>query len=170
MFFLFFSSVTISQKLVGRYLRNLVITFLGSKAPGAYSDFGSDPQCSLGFPRGGGGGGQNCLIISPNEVFGDIMVLALPPRPPRRREHSNSKSIQRISFKFYMRVDTPLRFVAIEIWYPPMTRTTGFAAKRHSYPPNLQNAISPQVIVRLLSNFIQRWGTWSYIQKCQWLD
>ena len=55
------------------------------------------------------------LIISPNEVFGDIMVLASPPRPPRRREHSNSKSIQPISFKFYMRVDTPLRFFAIEI-------------------------------------------------------
>ena len=51
------------------------------------------------------------LIISPNEVFGDIMVLASlpppPPRPPRRREHSNSKSIQPISFKFDMRVDTP---------------------------------------------------------------
>ena len=58
------------------------------------------------------------LIISPNEVFGDIMVLASPPprpRPPRRREHSNSKSIQPISFKFYMRVDTPMRFFAIEI-------------------------------------------------------
>ena len=30
------------------------------------------------------------IIISPNEVFGDIMVLASPPprpRPPRRREH-----------------------------------------------------------------------------------
>ena len=66
-----------------------------------------------------------------------------PPRPPRRREHSNSKSIQPISFKFYMRVDTPLRFFAIEIWYPPRTRTTAFAAKRHLYPPNLQNAISP---------------------------
>ena len=46
------------------------------------------------------------LIISPNEAFGDIMVLA-SPCPPRRREHSNSKSIQPISFKFYMRVDTP---------------------------------------------------------------
>ena len=56
------------------------------------------------------------VIISPNEVFGDIMVLASQPsRPPRRREHSNSKSIQPISFKFYMRVDTPLRFFAIEI-------------------------------------------------------
>ena len=97
----------------------------------------------------------------------DIMVLASPPhpRPPRWREYSNSKSIQRISFKFYMWVDTPLRFVAIEIWYPPMTRTTAFAAKRHSYPPNLQNAISPQVIVRLLSNFIQRWGSWSSMTR-----
>ena len=63
------------------------------------------------------------FIISPNEVFGDIMVLASPPppppprppRPPRRREHSNSKSIHPISFKFYMRVDTPLNFFAIEI-------------------------------------------------------
>ena len=55
------------------------------------------------------------LIISPNEVFGDIMVLALAPRPPRRCGHSNSKSIQRISFKFYMRVDTPLSYFAIEI-------------------------------------------------------
>ena len=59
------------------------------------------------------------FIISPNEVFGDIMVLASPPprpppppppRPPRRREHSNS-----LSKFFYMRVDTPLRFFAIEI-------------------------------------------------------
>ena len=62
------------------------------------------------------------------------MVLASPPpRPPRWCEHSNSKSIKRISFKFYMRVDTPMRFVAIEIWYPPRTRTTAFAAKRHSF-------------------------------------
>ena len=84
------------------------------------------------------------LYLSPNEVFGDIMVLASPPpRPPRRREHSNSKSIQPNSFKFYIRVDTPLRFFAIEIWYPPRTRTTAFAAKWHLYPPNLQNAISP---------------------------
>ena len=84
---------------------------------------------------------------------------------PWRREHSNSKNIQPISFKFYIWVDTPLRYFAIEIWYPPRTRTTAFAAKRHSYPPNLQNAISPYVMVRLLSNFIQRWSTWSYIKK-----
>ena len=63
---------------------------------------------------------DNIIIISPNEVFGDIMVIASPPprpppRSPRRREHSNSKSIQPISFKLYIRVDTPLRFFAIEI-------------------------------------------------------
>ena len=31
------------------------------------------------------------MIISPNEVFGDIMVLASRPHPPRRREHSKSE-------------------------------------------------------------------------------
>ena len=43
------------------------------------------------------------LIISPNEVFGDIMVLAslLPPVDP---DDINSKNIQRFSFKFYMRI------------------------------------------------------------------
>ena len=58
------------------------------------------------------------FIISPNEVFGDIMVLAAPPPPPVDPDDVNtlkSKSIQRISFKFYMRVDTPLRYFAIEI-------------------------------------------------------
>ena len=77
-----------------------------------------------------------CIIISPNTSFGDIMVLASPPRPPVDPDDVNS-------FKFYMRVDTPLRYFAIEIWYPPMTRPTAFTAKWHSYPPNLQNAISP---------------------------
>ena len=52
------------------------------------------------------------FIISPNEVFGDIMVLALPPpRPPIDPDDANtldSINIQPISFKFYMRVDTPL--------------------------------------------------------------
>ena len=84
------------------------------------------------------------IIISPNEVFGDIMVLASPPRPrpprppvdPDDVNTPNSTNIQPISFKFYMRVDSPLRYFAIEMWYPPMTRTTAFAAKRHSYPPN----------------------------------
>ena len=54
-------------------------------------------------------------IISPNEVFGDIMVVALPPRAPRPRlfvdsddvNTRNSKNIQPISFKFYIWVDTP---------------------------------------------------------------
>ena len=53
---------------------------------------------------------KSLVIISPNEVFGDIMVLELPPRPP-----VDPENFQRISFKFYMRVDTPLRYVAIEI-------------------------------------------------------
>ena len=38
------------------------------------------------------------LIISPNEVFGVIMVLA-SPCPPRWREHSYSKNIQSIFFQ-----------------------------------------------------------------------
>ena len=37
----------------------------------------------------------------------------------------------------------PLRYVSIETEYHPRTRTTAFATKRHSYPPNPQNAISP---------------------------
>ena len=51
------------------------------------------------------------IIISPNEVFGDIMVLASPlpppPRPPVDPDYvnaRNSKNIQRISLKLYMRV------------------------------------------------------------------
>ena len=58
------------------------------------------------------------LIISPNEVFGDIMVLASLPRPPIDPDDINalnSRNIQWISFKFDMKVDTPLRYVAIEI-------------------------------------------------------
>ena len=52
-------------------------------------------------------------------VFGDIMVLASPPRPPPVDPDDvntlNSKNIQPISFKFYIWVDTPLRYFAIEI-------------------------------------------------------
>ena len=66
------------------------------------------------------------IIISPYKVFGDIMVLASPPRPPRLYPPRppvdpddvntlNSTNIHPISFKFYMRVDTPLRYFAIEI-------------------------------------------------------
>ena len=41
------------------------------------------------------------IIISPNEVFGDIMVLASPPRPAVDPDdvNTNSKNIQPISFK-----------------------------------------------------------------------
>ena len=59
------------------------------------------------------------IIISPNEVLGDIMVLASPrPRPPVDPDDVNtlnSTNIQPISFKFYMRVDTPLRYFATKI-------------------------------------------------------
>ena len=50
------------------------------------------------------------FVLSPDKVFGDIMVLALPPCPPINPDDMNalnSKNIQRISFKFYMSVDTP---------------------------------------------------------------
>ena len=70
-------------------------------------------------------------------------IATTSARRPWRDSHSNLKNIQRISFKFYMRVDTPLRYVAIEIWYPLRTSTTAFAAKWQSYPPNLRYAISP---------------------------
>ena len=45
----------------------------------------------------------------PNEVFGDIMVLALPlpPVDPDNVITLSSKDMQQISFKFYMSVDTP---------------------------------------------------------------
>ena len=65
------------------------------------------------------------LIIPPNEVFGDIMVLASPPSPPPPVDPDEVNILTRkifnlaISFKFYIWVDTPLRYFAIEIWYPP---------------------------------------------------
>ena len=57
-------------------------------------------------------------IISQKEFFGDIMVLAALRPPPVRPDDVNtrkSRSIQRIPFKLYMRVDTPLimSYVAI---------------------------------------------------------
>ena len=55
--------------------------------------------------------GINGIFISPNKVFGNIMVLAAPPRPPPVDPDDvnalKSRSIQQISFKLYMRVDTP---------------------------------------------------------------
>ena len=56
---------------------------------------------------------SDTLIISPNEVFGDIMVLASPP--PVDPDDVNALRRKILSFKCYMRVDTPLRYVAIEI-------------------------------------------------------
>ena len=85
------------------------------------------------------------IIISPSVrwYYGfSTAAASAAARRPWRRQHSNS-NIQPISFKFCMWVDTPMRYFAIEILYPPRTRTTAFAAKWHSYPPNLQNAISP---------------------------
>ena len=59
---------------------------------------------------------KKLIIISPNTSFGDIMVLAAPPPvDPDDVNAFKSRSIQLIPFKLYMRVDTPLRYVAIEI-------------------------------------------------------
>ena len=102
----FFHFKPFSQKLVSNFLRKRQILLNRSK-------------------------GQGLLIISPNEVFGDIMVLA--SRLPV--DIDNVKNIEPISFKLYMWVDTQLRYFAIEIWYCPITRTTAFAAKQHSVSP-----------------------------------
>ena len=51
------------------------------------------------------------IIISPNEVFGDIMVLASPPRPrpPVDPDDMNTltRQIFNLSLSNFMRVDTP---------------------------------------------------------------
>ena len=47
------------------------------------------------------------LIISPNEVFGDIMVLASSPRLPIDPDDVNTRKVFTDLFKFYMMVDTP---------------------------------------------------------------
>ena len=44
------------------------------------------------------------VIISPNEVFGDIMVLASPPRP---RPPVDPDDVNTLILICYMRVDTP---------------------------------------------------------------
>ena len=56
------------------------------------------------------------IIISPNEVFGDIMVLASPPpRPLVDPDVVYALTQKLFNGQFYMRVDTPLRYIAIEI-------------------------------------------------------
>ena len=62
--------------------------------------------------------------MSPNELSGDVMVLASPP-PVDPDENSISTDI----FQIVYEGRNPLRYVAIEIRYPPRTRTTAFAAK-----------------------------------------
>ena len=47
----------------------------------------------------------NKNVISQNEVFGDIMVLASPLADPDDVNALKSKNILRISFIFYMRVE-----------------------------------------------------------------
>ena len=61
-------------------------------------------------------------MISPNEVFGDIMVLASPPPPPPVDPDDVNTLTRRISLKLYLRVDTPLRYVAIEIVSPKFSK------------------------------------------------
>ena len=59
-----------------------------------------------------------CIIISPNEVFVDIMVLALPPRPlPVDPDDVNTltKKIFNRSLSIIYEGRYPLRYVAIEI-------------------------------------------------------
>ena len=76
-----------------------------------------------------------------NDNTGPVLLSRYPLTHSSNIGYQNFRAARphhRISFKFYMRVDTPLRFAAIEIWYSPSTRTTAFAAKRHLYPQNLQ--------------------------------
>ena len=73
-----------------------------------------------------------CLyIISPNEVFGDIMVLASPSCPPLDPDDVNNltrTNIQSISFKLYMWVDSSLSYFTIVIMYSMDSRTNAFVA------------------------------------------
>ena len=86
-----------------------------------------------------------CNYITERSVrwyYGLSIAAASARRPLTTWTLEHSTNIQPSSFKLY-EGRYPLRYFAIEMWYPPMTRTTAFAAKRHSYPPNLKNAISP---------------------------
>ena len=54
----------------------------------------------------------------------------------------NMVNFQCIAIQIYMRVDTPLRYVAIEILHPPSTRTTAFVATLSVSPKSLKCNIS----------------------------
>ena len=89
------------------------------------------------------------VIISPNEVFGDIMVSASrrPPVDPDDVNTRNTKNIQPISFKLYLWVDTPLRYRALEQLRSQPNDTCIHQIFKMQY-----------LMVRFLSNFIQRWS------------
>ena len=60
--------------------------------------------CEGGVIKGGKKSGEDYIVISPNEVFGDIMVLASPrpcppPIDPDDVNTLNSKNIKPTSFK-----------------------------------------------------------------------
>ena len=57
------------------------------------------------------------IIILPNKVFGDIMVLASLPCMPVDPDDVNAltRKIFNGSLSNFMSVDTPVRYVAIEI-------------------------------------------------------
>ena len=63
------------------------------------------------------------IIISPNKVFGDIMVLALPPSPVDPDDvNTQTRKIFNLSLQICYVGRYPLRYFAIEIWYSPGTR------------------------------------------------
>ena len=69
------------------------------------------------------------LIISPNKVFGDIMVLA--SRPSLVDPDDVNTQLEKYSTYFFQILYVgryPLRYFPIEIWYSPRTRSTVFAA------------------------------------------
>ena len=53
-------------------------------------------------------------VISPNEVFGEIMVLASPR--PNDVNALTQKIFNGSLSNYFMRADNPLRYVAIEIY------------------------------------------------------
>ena len=59
----------------------------------------------------------NLLVISLNEVFGDIMLLASPRPPPVDPDDVNTRLEKYSAYflKFYMWLDTPMWYFSIEI-------------------------------------------------------